>query len=125
MSDQKERLIEEHDMTEEEAEEVYTTMKTQVMLMAQTADRDWDTDEYEAVTDVLMGIRNQQVELMEQMQNSRLSTLARYLPVVLFIGGIAELSAFIWFINTGGSVGGLAASLLGFVLMLAAASLLS
>lgn len=112
-------------MTEEEAEEVYTTMKTQVMLMAQTADRDWDTDEYEAVTDVLMGIRNQQVELMEQMQNSRLSTLARYLPVVLFIGGIAELSAFIWFINTGGSVGGLAASLLGFVLMLAAASLLS
>jgi len=91
MDDQKRVLVEEHDMSEEEAEQVYKSMKTQVMLLAQSAERDWDTGEYEAVTDVLMGIQHQQAEMVEQMEESHIATIARYLPKTLGVIGVGQL----------------------------------
>jgi hypothetical protein len=102
MSDQKQRLVEEHDMSEEEAEQVYKSMKTQVMLLAQSAERDWDKDEYEAVTDVLMGIQHQQAEMMEQMEQSRLATVARYLPTLLAVSAMAGALVGFWVVLTVG-----------------------
>jgi hypothetical protein len=96
MNDQKEVLVEEYDMTEEEAEQVYKSMKTQVMLLAQTAERDWGKDEYEAVTDVLMGIQHQQAEIIEQMEESHMATLARYLPALLGLGGLVGAATAVW-----------------------------
>lgn len=83
MDDQREALAEEYDVSEDEVEELYKSMKTNVMLMSQEAGRDWGEDEYEAVTDVLMAIQYQQMRVMEQMQDSRAASLARHLPSIL------------------------------------------
>lgn len=101
MSDQKRVLVEEYDMSEEEAEQVYKSMKTQVMLLAQTAERDWDRDEYEAVTDVLMGIQHQQAELVEEMEQSYIATIARYLPTTLGLVGVGQLVVGVFLVANG------------------------
>lgn len=104
MSDQKKWLMEEHDMTEEEAEEVYESMKTQVMLLAQNAERDWDKEEYEAVTDVLLGIQRQQAEIVKEMEESRMATIARYLPAILAISGVVGAATAVWMALTTGTI---------------------
>jgi len=101
VNDQRNVLIEDYGLTEDEAEEVFESVKTDVMLLAQSAERDWGNEEYEAVTDVLLGIQHQQMETMKEMQQSRLTTVARYLPVVLFGMGVVTAIVTIHAVMTG------------------------
>lgn len=94
--DGKEALMDEFDLTEEEAERRRETILTNVMLEAQGAGRNWERDEYMAVVDVLIGIQSQQKKQIEKMETSRIATMARYLPL-LFIGtAIIQTVALIW-----------------------------
>lgn len=96
LTDQKEVLMEKHDMTEEEAEAAYDQVKMQVMMMAQSADRDWDKAEYEAATDVLLGLQTQQMEMMENMEGSRIRKVARFLPLLMITAGGSLALSMIW-----------------------------
>jgi len=99
----KEVLMEEYDMTEKEAERRYETIITNVMLEAQNAGRNWEKDEYEAVVDVLMGIQRQQQEQLEKMEESQITTIAQYLPIVLMSTALAQAVAIAWFVTMGGT----------------------
>lgn len=103
-ADAKEVLMEEYDMTEEEAERRRETILTNVMLEAQEAGRDWERDEYMAVVDVLMGIQRQQMEAIEEMQQSRLSKVARYLPTILMLAALAQAVGIVWFMTMSGTL---------------------
>jgi len=124
-ADAKEVLMEEYGLSEKEAERRHETILTNVMLEAQEAGRNWERDEYEAVVDVLMGIQRQQQEQLEQMQESRLATVARYLPTVLMLAALAQAVAIMWFLTMGGTTGLLVAGFLCVAVLIGANILLS
>ena len=124
-ADAKQVLMDEYDMTEEEAERRRETILTNVMLEAQDAGRDWERDEYMAVTDVLMGIQRQQQEQLERMQQSRLAKVARYLPTVLMLTALAQAVAIMWFLTMGGATGLLVAGFLCVAVLIGSNILLS
>lgn len=95
-------IMQEHGLSEEEAEKRYETFKTQIMLAVQEAERDWDMDQYEAVTDTIMSIQYQQAKMIEEMEESRMAKLARYLPKILYLVGFAGLAVAIWASTTTG-----------------------
>lgn len=60
LRDQKERMVEEYDIPEEEAEKVFSDVKTQVMLQSQEAGQDWSNETIEAVTNLVIAVQQQQ-----------------------------------------------------------------
>lgn len=94
-SDQRELIEERYDVTAEEAEELHKTVKTNVMLAAQEAGRDWSNEQYEAVTDVLMGIQYQQVQRQQKMQSAA-EKLARVVSKALILAGMAGFLVGLW-----------------------------
>lgn len=115
--DAKEVLMEEYDMDEEEAERRRETILTDIMLEAQEAGRDWERDEYMAVTDVLMGIQRQQQKQIEQMEESRLATVARYLPTTLLLTATIQVFAITVFMLEGFMLALLVASILSIIVL--------
>lgn len=59
LKDQKERMVEEYDVPEEEAEAIYKDMKTYVMLQSQELGKDWGDEAVNAITNLLISIQNQ------------------------------------------------------------------
>lgn len=64
--------------------------------MDQSADRDWDNAEYEAATDVLLGPQTQQMEMVEDMEGSRLRKIARFIPLLITTAGLSLGLAMTW-----------------------------
>lgn len=96
MRDQREVLMEEYDLSEKEADQFFESMKSQVMIAAQNADRDWNNDQYEAVTNVFIGLRNRQNRMAEEKYSGKLGTFWKYLPSILLFVGAGELVVGIW-----------------------------
>lgn len=121
-ADAKQVLMDEYGLSEEEAERKYEQILTNVMLEAQDAGRDWERDEYEAVVDVLMGIQRQQMERLEAMEQSRLTTVARFLPHILHLGAFILALSMVWVSAHGGPSIALYTAGLFVVVILAATS---
>lgn len=66
LCDQRERMVEEYGLPPEQAEEAFTEMKTQVSLQAQEMGKDWDDDVLEEVTNLVIGIQQQEFERHRQ-----------------------------------------------------------
>lgn len=91
-SDQKERMVEEFDVPEKEAQEYFDNVKTHVTLQAQEMDKDWNDETVEAVTNLVFAIQQQQAELGSQAKSrfyNRLFTfIASTLQATLFSFGV-------------------------------------
>lgn len=85
--DQRERMVEEWDVSEEEAKEAFKNVKTQVMMASQDLDKDWSDETVEAVTNLVMGIQQQ------QYQNSQRNKSHFYDRLFRFLTGTTQLTA--------------------------------
>lgn len=59
LDDQREIMVEEYDVPEEKAEEIFEDTKTYVMLQSQELGKDWDSEVIEAVTNLLISVQRQ------------------------------------------------------------------
>lgn len=85
--DQEERMVEEMDISEEEAEEVFKEVKTRVMLQAQEMDKNWSDETVRAITNLVIGIQQQ------QQSNLHRSRRDFYSRLFSFITGTLQLTA--------------------------------
>lgn len=114
LKDQRERMVEEWDVTEDRAEEIFTDVKTQVSLTAQEMGKQWDNETLEAVTNLVMAIQfqNQQTKLMRQ---SHFHNRVYNLIAAMVLGGLAGLLGML--VTMGNVVGaGIVMGMLTFVI---------
>lgn len=69
LRDQKQKMVEEWDVSEEKAEKVFTDVKTQVSLQAQELDKDWDTETLNEVTNLVIAIQQQSYENIQRRKS--------------------------------------------------------
>lgn len=100
MQDQREHLIEDHDYDEEEAEEVFRSVKTFVMLSAQELEEDWTDEEINAMSNILLGIQHQQEMMMEQQQQER-SILPKIFAAIVTVATAGVFLYAGWLMSTG------------------------
>lgn len=103
-SDQKERMVEEFGLSEEEAEEYFDNVKTHVVLQAQEMDKDWSDETVKAITNLVFAIQQQQAEMTHRAKEKfydRLFTfLTSTIQVSLFGTGVWLLMSGYGFIGS-------------------------
>lgn len=85
--DQKERMVEQG-VSEEEAEEAFKNVKTQVTLAAQELDKEWSDETINAVTNLVVAIQQQ------QHQNRLRNRKDFYDRLFRFLTGTVQMAAF-------------------------------
>ena len=91
--DQRERMVEEWNVPEEEAEEAFKNVKTQVMMASQDLDKGWSDETVEAVTNLVMGIQQQQFQNSQEQKSHFYNRLFRFLTGTFQIV-VAGMAAF-------------------------------
>lgn len=79
LRDQRKRMKEEWGLSEEEAEEAFKDVKTQVMMASQDLGKNWSDDVVNAVTNIVMAIQYQQYQQSKRHRSHFYDRLFRFL----------------------------------------------
>lgn len=118
MRDQRERMVEDWDVSEERAEEVFTDVKTHVSLHAQELGKNWSNETLEAVTNLVIAIQQQQQAQTQRQQTAFLKRLYSFITgtiqagfagagVYLLLNGFTVIGAVLLFLAIGSVVASL------------------
>lgn len=98
-TDQREKLQEDLDMSEEEAEEIYKGVKTQIMLSSQEAGKKYSTETINALTNLAVASQRMEIKQMIEEEHTTTINVGRFLyqliiSVALILNVIIVYSSF-------------------------------
>ena len=110
--DQRKRMIEDWGVPEEQANEMFTDVKTHVSLHAQELDKGWDNETLEAVTNLVIAIQQQPYSKQQQRRVDFLNRLYGFITgmmqfgfasagVYLLLNGFTIVGAVLFFLALG------------------------
>lgn len=97
LRDQKERMVEEWGVPEEEAEEAFKTVKTHVSLRAQDMGKNWSEETLNAVTNLVIAIQQQQHVANQQRKAHFYDRLFRFVTSSLQMTAVGTAAVFAYY----------------------------